>query len=160
MQLKDLKPRKASFFLSSMKKEYFLRAVTPNDSHEIEKHVGKLEDSFKAGRVADLFKMAYILMEPESTLDFSKREVKFVDFEGNEKIESTGGYALFANLITGIDEQFAVLKACLVCMGLSDDYIDKLMEKKEEAISISLDEAVDKIEESKKKVVKKKKKKK
>lgn len=157
MKLSDLIPRRASFKLSITDKEYFLRPVTPGIAMQIEKQIGNLREKLEKGQLMDLFKMAYILMEPESTLDFAKKEVKFVDVEGNAVTENIGGFALFANMISNMDEQFAVLSACLTAMGVSDEAIKELLDKKDAMLSVEID---DEKKENKKKVLKVKKKKK
>lgn len=154
MKLSDLKPRRASFKLSATKKEYFLRPLTPNDAVIIEKNVGDLRGALNSGKISDLFKIAYLQLEPECTMDFKKKQVKFVDMSGNYKTEEIGGHLLFISLIANLEEQFDVIKACLVSMGVPDESIKELMEKKDEAVSIEIENK----ENDKKKVKKKLKK--
>lgn len=161
MKVSELKPRKSSFKLSLTGKEYFMRSVTPNDHALIEKNIGSLKDTFETGKIFNLFKIAYILLEPESTFDFAKKQVTFIDMDGNQVTETTGGFALFASMLSSLDEQFDVIRAVLECMGLADEYIKELLAKRDEITSLEVGE-VDKIinTESKKKAKEKKKKRK
>lgn len=148
MQLKELEPRTASFVLKATGKEYFLKAITPADGVLIEKQIGNLKEKLAEGRVQDLFKMAFLLLTPESSMDFVKRKIKYVNLEGESVEREEGGLTLFVNMMANVQEQISVMKACLVSVGFPDEYIEKLFKDEDKVLSMEVDD----IENFKKKV--------
>lgn len=139
MKLIDIVQKRSSFKLKITGKEYFLRPFTPNDAIAVERQIGNVNNVLRTSKLSDLFKVAYILLEPESTLDFKSREVKFVDFEGKEKIESVGGYVLFASMITNLDEQFEVMRAVFESIGVPEKDIKEFLSEKDKALSVDVE---------------------
>lgn len=153
MKLSELAGRSSSFTLSINNKEYFLRPLTPGDASRIEREIGDIGEIFDEGKYANFFKIAYLLLEPASTLDFAKQKVEFVDMNGDKKEEITGGYALFVNMITTVQEQFDVIKACLTSMGVSKKVMAEIFSEADKALNTDIDvEAIKKKDQKGKKL--------
>jgi hypothetical protein len=62
----------------------------------------------------------------ENREDFVKRDVTFVNDEGDRETVQKGGFDLFMTLVRGLGERQAVLEALVTTIGLSRPLIEKI----------------------------------
>lgn len=125
INLEDLVPEKSAFKLKIPNKEYTLRPFNLEDEVWLQKKYGnEIESIFKELRIKEICEIAFHQLEDKS--DFKKREVKFVNDEGDELVEIKGGVDLLYSLVSGFDEKIAIINALMATIGVSRPIVEKL----------------------------------
>lgn len=127
LKLEDLIPEGSEFKLRITGKTYKLRPFSMQDELWIQKTFGDgIHDIFKKLKMQEICRITFHQLEDKS--EFTKREVKFVNEEGDSTVQTLGGVELLFSLISGTDEKIEIVNALLATIGLSRPVVQKLEE--------------------------------
>ena len=120
MELKDLRPKRASFELENGR-EYFLRPLSLSDEIWLQENIGPdgLAEVFANDSVNMPLLSRIIYHQIEDKSDFIKKEITVIDEDGNETIEHIGGCKLFQLMIIGMESKINIIHAFNQVMGAS-----------------------------------------
>lgn len=134
IQLEDIVPQGASFHLKKTDKTYHLNPVMLSDELWMQQTFGaELEIILKEVRMKEICRIVFRLMTDEDKQDFLKKEVQFINEEGDSMTKSIGGAELLFLLVSGFNEKIAIFEALLRTIGVSrpiQDALTDVVEKK------------------------------
>lgn len=141
LKLSDLVRRSSKFDLSIEDEngkiktlEIKLNRVTAADEDWIIETFGSgenLEKAFSGGKLHEICKLAYRLMDYESKTLFKKKIVKYIDDKGDEFEQEIGGVDLFYSMFSNYKDIENLFKSLIETIGLSRPVIEQI--EKEEA---------------------------
>jgi hypothetical protein len=132
LEIKDIKPQKATFKLEYNQKEYHLRPLSLNDRLWLEETFGqeKLNTIFTTIEMDSICRIVFHLMENEDKEEFVAQDVTIINEDGEKKKVRLGGYKLLRGmLICGISEIELMMQALLKTIGIGEKVLDKLIPK-------------------------------
>lgn len=140
IELNDIIPQEAEFFLKSKSKSFKLRKITLRDRAWIkDKFKDDIERIFSTTDFSNLIIIIYHQLTDECKKDFLAITRKCIDDDGVEKEIFVKGYELLSEAISDPKEIRDVMMAFMLTMGLSQPIIDKVQEselKKNEAVKV------------------------
>lgn len=126
LQLEDIAPERAAFFLKAKKKKYYLRPVNLTDNVWMKGKWGnKIGVIFEKIDMPELSKIIYRLMEDKS--DFLAEDIDDVDDEGEPRSRRVSGPEKLCACIQSISEQIQIFQALMSTIGISQPLMDKMV---------------------------------
>ncbi len=140
LNLKDLKPTRAQFKLALfVDRDFHLKPFTLSDEIWLTDKFGtNLEKAFQDRK--SVCEIAWHQLEERNV--FKKQKVKFTNDEGDELEVEQGGFQLFANSISGAEEQMEMIKAIMQTFGISKPMMDELNEELEKKNQEALNQQI------------------
>lgn len=126
MQLNDLFPEKAEFYLESRKKTYTLRVPNLEDRARFKDILGnesRINEVFQNLEWDIIAKLVYRLLVEKS--DFVAYQEKGYNDDGVEVTYLITGPALLMRAVSGMEEAIRVLTALVTALRLGDPLVDK-----------------------------------
>ena len=132
IELDDICPERAEFFLKSKNKTYGLRMLTLQDYAWFEKTFGSVNVfAKKEVDYTTVLKAVYHQLEQDSRKDFLAKTEKIIDDDGIETEKLIKGYEVLGDSISHPDEINGMMKAYVKTMGISQPVFDKLTEEEQ-----------------------------
>jgi len=135
MELQDIRPKKSSFYLRLIGESCTLDPISLDHELNFMEKYGKdwINAIVSNDNINEIIWVVYQLLNTESKAFFIKRDITSYDDEGNEKIITIGGVALFKKMISGASESESIVNALVDNIGLSrPDPVKDDGKKKEE----------------------------
>lgn len=130
ISLENLIPQESSFeLLIGDKKETFaIRPVSLADEIFLKNEMKGTLETLQTDN-AQLCRFVYRLMTEESKLKLSKRQVEFMDEEGESFKTELGGVKLFLTLVRGPSTVLAIKESLLMAFGVSREKLEELKQE-------------------------------
>jgi hypothetical protein len=123
LKLEDLKPTDATFTVKhegfkdhvftikklTLRDEVWLQDTFKNDLQQI----------FRDINFREISRIIYHQLDEESKKLFKKQSVVYQNEDGDEITEQRGGYQLFFDIISGMEEKIKIFEALIEAIGLS-----------------------------------------
>jgi hypothetical protein len=127
IELEDIVPRPATFYLERTKKTYHLRAVSLEDELWMRRTFGdEIQNIFSQIQMEPICRIVFRQLEEKDKEDFLEQTVTLINEKGQKISETKGGSELLLCLICGFEEKIQIFKALMKTIGISRPILEQI----------------------------------